>query len=158
MTDETYAPIEPGPGHAAFCGLLDPHLRHRHADDTYSVCDGVKRRRRTPEWLDRAREGERATGDDGIALVKGPYDLWYQLDSEGQRSGIGVPSYAVWAAPAPAPTVQEIAAQAVARFFHASMGGSEQDVPAPTVGDVAIAGDVVIALRVAGHLKAAPNT
>ena len=155
---QTYAPVTEGPGHGALCDSADPHPRHRHGNGLYNVCSGIPDRFRTPEHLDACSEGQRATGDNGIVRIKGPYGLWYQLDADGERSGVGVPSYVVWAAPAPAPTAEEVAAKAVARFFHTSMGGSEEDAPTPTEGDAAIAADVVIALRDAGHLKAAPNT
>ncbi|WP_251153754.1 hypothetical protein [Cellulosimicrobium sp. Marseille-Q4280] len=153
---ETYAPISPGPGHDAFCGLLDPHLRHRHGAADYQICDGVEKRRRTPDDLDRATEGERATGDDGVLRVKGPYDLWFRLAENGARSDVGVPSYVVWAPAPPAPTAQDVAARAVAAFVRTSMGGSEDAVPEPSPGDQALAADVVIALTAAGLL--APTT
>jgi hypothetical protein len=154
---ETYAPITPGPGHDAFCGLLDPHRRHRHENDPYSVCDGVERRRRTIESLDRAFEGERATGDDGVLRVKGPYDLWFRLAEDGTRSDVGVPSYVVWALAPPPPSAQDVAARAVAAFVHTSMGGDEQAVPAPSPGDEALAADVVLALTAAGLLAPTPR-
>lgn len=151
---ETFAPIVSGPGHDAFCGLLDPHLRHRHEAGPYQVCDGVEKRRRTVEDLDRAHEGERATGDDGVLRIKGPYDLWYRLEADRSRSDVGVPSYVVWPPKVAlrAPSAQDVAARAVAAFFHTSMGGAEETVPAPGPGDEAIAADVVIALRAAGLL------
>lgn len=151
---ETFAPVVSGPGHDAFCGLLDPHPRHRHEDDPYQVCDGVEKHRRTVDDLDRAHEGERATGDDGVLRIKGPYDLWYRLEADRSRPNVGVPSYVVWppTASPPVPSAQDVAARAVAAFVHTSMGGSQESVPAPSPGDEALAADVVIALTAAGLL------